>query len=73
MKWNEDVKIVEEQIRAAGCISIVDVENGRLFIWPVAKCPRACQLQLMLNDKKLGRALCKDLLSYAGYCPDETV
>lgn len=71
MKWKEDVKIIEQQIREAGCVSLVDIENERLYLWPFDKIPKAIKIQLALNDKKLGYALCADLLKYAGYQPDE--
>ena len=72
MKWNEDVKIIEQQIREAGCVSLVDVEHERLYLWPAAKIPKAIRIQLGVNNRKLGIALCVDLLKYAGYQPDET-
>lgn len=70
-KWNSEALAIDEELRAAGCIAIVDPLAEGLFIWPVDKCPRVVLLQLGLNKKALGRQYCMDLLAEAGYHPPE--
>lgn len=71
-KWDPETRFLDEQVRAAGCVALVDFENEGLVIFPPDKIPRVLSLQMMINGKQLGRAYCRDLLEEAGYSPDET-
>lgn len=67
-RWEPETAWIDEQLRAAGCVALVDVENENLFIFPGERLPKALAVQLVgLNNKALGRQYCVDLMNEAGY------
>jgi hypothetical protein len=68
--WDDDAAFLDEQIRAAGCFSLVDLEESKILVWPREKLPKILWFQVRMNDGKLGIQLCHDLVREAGWHGD---